>query len=160
VNTIKSYIPVVVVLLIGGLQTFGFIFEFDGLRKAAQLTAASPLPLVFSHYRGLETFSPRFSIKIEPPHAEARVIQITPERYAALDGPYNRRNMYGAAFAFGSVMKYPEEEALVTQILRYGFCNEGPLAQLISATPHDVLTVQILPKGESSMRTLPVRCSL
>lgn len=159
----KSYIISVVVISIGALQCIGFVFQSDSIRKLGQLTAASPLPLVFSHFRGLETFSPRFFLRVERDDGTPHEIPITPELYTQLDGPYNRRNLYGAAFAYGAVLQKESERFMVNEILRYGFCQNGPVRKLLDSSqitqPNDHLSAIIQPKGSSQAVILPIRCT-
>jgi hypothetical protein len=159
----KPYIISAVVIIIGALQCFGFIFQSDNIRKLGQLTAASPLPLVFSHFRGLETFSPRFFLRVERDQFAPQEVPITPELYSQLDGPYNRRNLYGAAFAYGAVLQKESERQMVNEILRYGFCQNGPIRKLLDSLqitqPHDDLSAVILPKGSAQSVILPIRCT-
>jgi hypothetical protein len=70
------------------------------IKGLASASAISPLPKVFSDVRGLETFASEFTIEATTPGQEPRLIPITPELYARLAGPYNRRNVYGAALAY------------------------------------------------------------
>jgi hypothetical protein len=91
-------------LLLGLAQMTGHGLGIDGLRAAGAVTAASPAPKVFTEVRGYETFSKRFVIVWTDPQGRERRETITPEMYSRLDGPYNRRNVYGAAIAYGPVM--------------------------------------------------------
>ena len=57
-----------------------------------------------------------------------RAVELTPEVYGRLRGPYNRRNVYGAALAFGPVLASnartrPMLEAIATRAL----CDGAPL---------------------------------
>jgi hypothetical protein len=149
------------VLLVGSLQIIGYVFDISAIRKLGQVTAASPLPLVFSHFRGLETFSPRFEVLVTAPQSTPQQISITPENYAQLSGPYNRRNVYGVAFAFGAVLQDESERRLVDRVLTYGFCDGGPLRKLLEQQrplpPHASISIRISPRqGEPSV--LEVAC--
>jgi hypothetical protein len=159
----REYIAPLLVLAIGSLQLIGYGLGVSAIRKLGQLSAASPLPLVFSHFRGLETFSPRFSIVAESDHGERREIPITPAVYSKLDGSYNRRNMYGAVFAFGAVLNHPAEYAMVNSVLSYSLCPNGPLRHLLEqerlVNTHEKLTIVIRPKHGASPTHLEVRCA-
>jgi hypothetical protein len=159
----KPYIISAVVIIIGSLQCIGFVFQSDSIRKLGQLTAASPLPLVFSHFRGLETFSPRFFLRVERDQVAPQEVPITPELDSQLDGPYNRRNLYGAAFAYGAVLQKESERLMVDGILRYGFCKNGPVRELLDSSQvtqsNDHLSAVIKPKGAAQAVILPIRCT-
>jgi hypothetical protein len=143
---------------VGALQSVAYLLDIPVLRGFAQATAASPLPLVFSHYRGLETFSPRFSILRKAPDGITEELPISPQLYATLPGPYNRRNVYGAAFAYGAVQRTPEERALVNRVLSYAMCPGGPIRSLMKGSPDDTLSVIVVPKGASDRLEIPVEC--
>ncbi len=159
----RDYIAPLLVLAIGSLQLIGYGLGVSAIRKLGQLSAASPLPLVFSHFRGLETFSPRFAILAESDSGEAREIPITPEVYSKLDGSYNRRNMYGAVFAFGAVLNQPVEYVMVNSVLSYSLCPTGPLRRLLEqerlVNPGEQLSVVIQPKNGAAPTPLEVRCA-
>jgi hypothetical protein len=114
---------------LGLLQALGFVVGSDTLRGLGAMTVASPLPFVFSSFRNLETFAAEFEIELTRPNGERVRHLVTPELYAKLDGPYNRRNTYGAVLSYGPALAAPRERALVDAVLRYGLCGRGPLAQ-------------------------------
>ena len=88
------------------------------LRAVAAATGASPAPKVFSAVQGLETYSTRFFIE-----SGGRRIELTSEVYARMRGPYNRRNVYGAALSYAPVI--PPE--LRDPVLRHALCGGAPL---------------------------------
>lgn len=158
----RSKILVALVLGIGSLQLAGYLSGIDAIRKLGAVSAASPLPLVFSHFRGLETFSPKFYVLVDR-QGSLTEIPITPATYRSLGGPYNRRNVYGAAFAFGAVLKEPSERRLVEGVLRYGFCSGGPLRALLAGSIPDGsisddsrIGIRIAPKSVKSLNPAPV----
>ena len=114
---------------LGLLQALGFAVGSAKLRGLAAMTVASPLPFVFSSFRNVETFAADFEIELTRANGERVRYRITPELYAKLDGPYNRRNTYGAVLSYGPALVAPRERALVDAVLRYGLCGRGPLAQ-------------------------------
>lgn len=133
--------PVILLLLIGSLQIIGFITQIDLLRNIGRLLTASPLPLVFSDFRGLETFSLEFSVRAISPDGSSVERQITPKLYGEFPGPYNRRNVYGAVLAYGPKLTEPSEKPLVDSVLKYGFCGNGPLTSMfqLSQVPQKVV---------------------
>src|SRR5580658_637029 len=96
---------VVVLLAIGLLQMVGDLVHVPPLKGFAAATAASPAPKVFSSVRGLETYSTRFFIEWTDIAGTFHSLEITPELYARVRGPYNRRNIYGALLAYGPVLQ-------------------------------------------------------
>jgi hypothetical protein len=113
---------------IGLLQAVGWATGFSALRGIGQMSAASPLPFVFSSFRGVETFAAEFEVELERDDGTKARFVITPQLYSKLDGPYNRRNTYGAVLSYGPALDAPSERRLVESVLRYGLCNGGPLA--------------------------------
>jgi hypothetical protein len=117
-------------LTVGLLQMAGDLIERyanppagRALKGFGAATTASPAPKVFSSVRGLETYSTRFYLEWTDLDDVNHALHVTPEVYARLRGPYNRRNVYGAALAYGPVL--PEE--LRDPVMRYALCGDAPL---------------------------------
>lgn len=90
-------------LLVLGLGLLQMVGHFCGSREMRGLglaTGFAPYPKVFCEVDGYEAFAARFELVGK--HADGSPWQgeIDPARYARLAGPYNRRNVYGAALAF------------------------------------------------------------
>ncbi len=134
-------------VLLGLLQPLGWATGLTSLRGLGALSTASPLPFVFSSFRGLETFAADFEIELVRSSGERVHYAVTPELYAKLDGPYNRRNTYGAVLSYGPALDLPEERALVLRVLTYGLCNGGPLAERFGeAEPVEAARVSVRSK--------------
>src|SRR5919106_1088490 len=88
-------------LAIGSLSMLGNAVGSDALKGIGAMICASPAPKVFSAVKGLETYSTKFRIEWIDHEGGPRSVLLTPELYARLSGPYNRRNVYGAVLAFG-----------------------------------------------------------
>lgn len=108
------------VLLIGSLQIIGYVTGVDIIRNLGRVTSSSPLPLVFSEVKGVETFASNFYMQYDDANGKQQRIKITPEMYSKLKGPYNRRNIYGAAISYGPVL--PED--LWKSVINYGLCKD------------------------------------
>ena len=123
--------------------------DLAGWRPLVGLAAAwgvSPRPRVFSDVDGLETFASRFAILWRDPGGQPRRLEITPEVYARLAGPYNRRNVYGAALSYAP--RLPDE--LWQPVYCYGLAPDGPLRRelgLPAETPG--LAVEIVTRTRS-----------
>ena len=109
-----------IIVGIGLIQIIGFIINSPLIRGIGMATASSPLPLVFTKVRGLETFASDFFICYEKKSDLLEEIKITPNLYAKFSGPYNRRNVYGAALAYGPILP----ERLLDSVLNYAFCKQ------------------------------------
>ncbi|MDH5657536.1 MAG: hypothetical protein OEZ34_16600 [Spirochaetia bacterium] len=114
-------------VLLGMLQMTGYAAGLSALRGIGFLSAASPLPLVFSHFRGFETFALDFEVEIAGMDGTIVKQKVIPELYSGLSGPYNRRNVFGAVFAYGPGFQSEDEIRLRDSVLRYGFCDPGVL---------------------------------
>jgi len=125
----KSGTAAIALTLLGLAQMTGDVLHLTPLKAIAAATAASPAPKVFSAVRGLETYSTRFFITW-PGHR----IEMTPAVYSRMRGPYNRRNVYGAALAYAPVL--PPE--LRDPVMRRALCNGAPLLREIGVDPHAI----------------------
>lgn len=112
-----------VLFTIGLLQMAGEACGSRTLKGLGAATAAAPLPKVFCDVAGLEPFASAFTLVGETRSGRVFEIPITPEIYARLSGPYNRRNAYGAALSFAP--RLPEN--LWRSVARHGLREGGPL---------------------------------
>jgi hypothetical protein len=118
----------------------GEVLGLDALRGAAAATCASPAPKVFCSVRGLETFSTRFFLEWTGRDGVARSREVDSELYARLRGPYNRRNVYGAALAYGPVLAAdPRTAPMLDAVLRRALGEPRPLLRELGIDPDDVV---------------------
>lgn len=116
-------------LAVGLVQMAAAIADVEGLRAVASATLLSPAPKVFTAVSGIETFSTRFYIEWSEPGREVRE-PLTPQRYAQLQGPYVRRNAYGAALAYGPVLATnPRTRAMLEAVLKRALGGDAPIAR-------------------------------
>lgn len=108
------------VVIIGLLQIIGYVTKIQSIRNLGIVTCASPLPIVFTEVKGVETFASDFYLRWTDDNSKEREVKITPALYSKFKGAYNRRNIYGAAISYGPVL--PEE--IWKQVLQYGLCND------------------------------------
>jgi len=113
----------VALALLGVLQMAGNTLGSQALTGLGAASAASPAPKVFSAVRGFETYSARFFVEWNEADGSLQSHPLTPERTAGLEGPYNRRNVYGAGLAYAPVL--PAE--LRDPVMRHGLCGDAPL---------------------------------
>ena len=116
-----------ILVAVSFLQIIGFSLGIKGVRGLGLATVASPLPLVFSHFRGHETFAAKFSLELYKDDRLLKTVKIDSALYSKLKGPYNRRNVFGAAFAYGPYLDQNNERELVRSVLSYGFCSKDHL---------------------------------
>ena len=110
-------------LVLGSFQMTGYLLGLTWVRGLGACSAASPFPKVFSDVRGLETFASGFTMVYETPEGLEVTETITPEYYQRLQGPYWRRNVYGAALSYGP--RLPRE--IWETVFCYGLQPGGPM---------------------------------
>lgn len=146
-----------IVVLIGALQIIGYVIKIEPIKHLGILTASSPLPIVFTEVDGMETFVNDFYIQWKDEEGQNQQVEITPEIYSRLKGPYNRRNIFGAAIAYGPIL--PEEVSKT--ILRYGLCN-GILAEELQLPLNESsasICIKTKTKGRSDEWTITINCN-
>jgi hypothetical protein len=103
------------------------------------MTCASPAPKVFSAVKGLETYSSKFRIEWIDHQGAPQSVLLTPELYARLRGPYNRRNVYGAVLAFGPVLvSEPKTKPMWESVMGHAACGKRPLLLELGIDPSTV----------------------
>lgn len=136
-----------VLVLVGVVAMVGDLVGSDALYGLGVATHASPAPKVFTVRDGLEGFSARYVLSWNeagtPQHVE-----LTPEVYAQLQGPYNRRNVYGAALAGGPFLsEHPALGPLHGAVAQYAFCEADILGELgIPAHPEGPVRLTVHPR--------------
>ena len=111
-----------------GLCAFGFsamlgdTLGIPALKGVGLASAAAPCPKVFCDTRGLEAFASEFAVTFEV-DGHKQELALTPEVYGKLKGPYNRRNVYGAALSFAPRLPEP----LWRAAFDYSLAGNGPL---------------------------------
>jgi hypothetical protein len=78
--------------------------------------------------------------------------------YAKLRGPYNRRNVYGAALAYGPVLASdPRTRAMFDEVSRYALCGDRPiLRELDIEVARDArVRIRYEPVGSTDLAGLP-----
>lgn len=115
----------ILLVLVGLMQSIGFIIDSKSIKQLGAVTVASPLPIVFTQQKGfLETFASEFTLVYNEKGKQIRV-PITPELYSKLDKPYNYRNVLGAAISYGPILPKP----LVDSVLNYAFVTPGEVSK-------------------------------
>jgi hypothetical protein len=127
-------------LTLGLLQMAGKLINQPKLAGLAAATNASPHPKVFSSVLGLETYSTSFFLDWRDQEGNPHSLELNPETYSRIRGPYNRRNVYGAALAYGPVLSANDKtKAMFDQILDYALRGEAPLLRELGIDPETVV---------------------
>lgn len=147
-------------LIVGLLQMTGDVLSIPALKGIGAATVASPAPKVFSAVRGLETYSSRFFLEWTDRNGEQHSVQLTPEMYARLAGPYNRRNVYGAALAYGPVLATDSRtQPMFQSVIFYALCRKAPLLSELGIVLTDVagpVRVRLEPREGTDTQDLPL----
>ena len=113
----------------GAASSVGYMIHENRVRGIGFASVSSPLPLVFSSYQGVETFSTTFSLNAEFQNSTTIQMEMDSSLYAKIQGSYNRQNIYGAMFSHGVFFVDPKMLHLRNEILHYAVCDPGVLMQ-------------------------------
>ena len=124
----RAYIGAAFLTACGCLQMVGDLARQPTIKAIGAATQASPAPKVFTAQNGFETFSSQFYVDWRDRSGSWHTIELTPQVYGNLRGPYNRRNAYGAALSYAPVLiSNPRTKPMFEDVTRYGFCGAAPL---------------------------------
>lgn len=116
----------------------GDILQQRWLKGLGAVSMAAPFPKVFCETEGVEGFAADFWIRFES-QGKAEEWPLTPELYGKLAGPYNRRNVYGAALAGAPFL--PEQ--MVQEVAGHAFSADGPLRKELGL-PDDAGKIRVI----------------
>jgi hypothetical protein len=128
--------PVLVLCGVGCVQMAGDLLQLSLVKGVGAALAASPQPKVFTAQNGFETYASRFYVEWEDLNGVRHSYEITPESYAGVQGPYNRRNAYGAAVSYAPVLAAnPRTAPMLAAVTEHALCGEAPLLQELGINP-------------------------
>jgi hypothetical protein len=149
----------VFLLVIGLLQMIGDLLRAPQVKGLAAATGASPAPRVFSSVQGLETFSSDFYIEWKDRNGTAHTTKLTPESYSRIKGPYNRRNVFGAALSYAPVLASdPRTRPMYDAVVRYALCGPAPLLGEMGIDPMDLSErpfIRLVPRYDTRFGDTP-----
>lgn len=129
------------------------------LKAIAAATAASPAPKVFTAVRGYEPLSTTFQLEWVDASGEPRSAPVDAERVAGLRGPYNRRNVYGAALAFGPALASDARtRPLLEAVLARSLAGEASILAELGVDPgatRGPLRVRYAVRPDRDLRGMP-----
>ena len=140
-RTVRINLIAIIIFGFGLSQMVGYLLKVPALRGLGGASTIAPFPKVFSDVDGIETFASSFAIQFTDREGRLQQMAITPEVYATLAGPYNRRNVYGAAFSYGPTPRFPKP--LFDCVFQYGLIDPGPLREEFGL-PADMLDVRMI----------------
>ena len=151
---IKSLATMSLLIGLGSVQMLGDLLANTQLKGFGLATHASPAPKVFTAQEGFETFSSQFFLRWQDTEGKRHKLELTPEIYQGIKGPYNRRNVYGAAISYSPVLsRNPKTKAMFDAVSDYAFCGGAPLLLELSIDPKTVrypLSLELKPRDTQS----------
>jgi hypothetical protein len=149
---------------LGSLQIAAEALSMPRVKALAAALQVSPAMKVFTAHEGYETHAAHFSLSWRDTGGARHVLELDPTTYAGVRGPYNRRNVYGAAFAYGPLLRAdPRLRAMQESVMSYAFCEPGALRTELGI-PADTtrLTAHVIPLRRVSRTDLEssweIRC--
>ncbi|MFC7339278.1 hypothetical protein ACFQY0_18945 [Haloferula chungangensis] len=110
----------VALLVIGLSQMMGYLSGIRAMRGIGLASGVAPFPKVFCAADGYEAFAAKFFVEGTFPNGEVWSREVDPQWYASMHGPYNRRNVYGAALAFAPRLPVELRDAVLEEALKPG----------------------------------------
>jgi len=126
-------------LALGVLQMGGDLLHLPFLKNLGAASAASPAPKVFCAREGYEAYATRFFLEWVDEWGELHSLPLQAEAAGRLRGPYNRRNVYGAALAYGPILPEP----LRGPVLTCGLRGEAPVLRELGIDPTGIREVWV-----------------
>ena len=128
IRYIKSNLFYFLLLALGLAQVFGKVFQFPSLQQLGYISAASPLPLVFTDIYGYETFASDYELEYTTVSGhKGKITKMDRKYFSALAAPHNLKGTYSIAIAYIPI--FPEN--MIKSVLECGYCNKGRLAKAI-----------------------------
>lgn len=128
-----------VLLAIGLFQMTGDLLDLPLLRNLGKASALAPAPKVFCAVDGYEAYATTFALEWIDRDGGRHSRPLTADTVDRLRGPYNRRNVYGAALAYGPILP----DRLRTPVLNYGLTGDAPMLREMGIDPRGVREVWI-----------------
>ena len=146
----------VVVGAVASLQMAGYIIGNVPMRGIGAATTIAPFTKVFSDVDGYEPFASEFTLRYRDAGGTLVETGITPALASRFGGPYNRRNMYGAALSYAPRLP----SSLWEPVFCHGLVH-GPLRDELGLAGATDISVTIRTKtvGRHDVWPLEPRCS-
>ena len=159
---VKSALVFCFLVGLGSAQMLGDVLGLPKLKGLAAATQVAPAMKVFTAHDGYETHAARFSLHWVNAEGAPQVLELDPHTYRSVKGPYNRRNVYGAALAYGPILRGdPRTRPMQESVMRYAFCAPGELRRELGI-PADAqdLRVRVQPTRADARRDLELEWSI
>ena len=163
----KEKLAFLFLIIIGLMQLTGDLTGLPAIKAIGAATGASPAPKVFTAHQGFETYSSRFYIDWQDSAGNEKSLQLTPQVYRGITGPYNRRNAYGATFSYAPVLTMSAyTKPMFESAAHYALCGDAPILHElgiliegeVSAIRVRLAPRQTLPKGHPWKLNYEINC--
>jgi hypothetical protein len=124
-------------LALGLFQMTGALLGFPILQNIGKASALAPAPKVFCAVDGYEAYATQFFLEWIDRDGGPHTLPLTADRVDRLRGPYNRRNVYGAALAYGPILP----GRIRSSVLTYALTGDAPLLREMGIDPAGVRDV-------------------
>ena len=156
----RAWIVPALLVVLGLMQMAGDLLGIDALKGIGAVSGASPAPKVFSSVMGLETYSTDFFIEGRDAEGRRVTVPLTSERYADIRGPYNRRNVYGAALVYGPILSTETTTAaMYDAIITFALCGDAPIARELELPldpAREPIRIRLEPQPGTDLGGLPL----
>jgi hypothetical protein len=126
--TTREAIVFAFLVMLGSMQMAGDVFGAPRLKAFGAATQVAPAMKVFTAHQGYETHAARFTLRWESDDGVAGALVLGPTAYRGVAGPYNRRNVYGAALAYAPLLRADSRTlGMQESVMRYAFCTPAPM---------------------------------
>lgn len=149
----RILIATVILIFLGTIKVIADICGWPTISAVAAVTQTAPAMKVFTAHNGYETFSSIYTLSLIDADDKHHVFTLTPEIYDGLKGPYNRRNVYGAAIAYGPILSSSTHTSAMWQsVARSAFCEHASIIHELGVNVTEVKTVvmQYQPMNDTS----------
>ena len=129
-------------MALGSCAMVGDLLRIPELKGIGVASVAAPLPKVFSSVDGWETFAAEFVLLLGPADGNAEEVVLDPRLAKRLRGPYNRRNVYGAALSYAPRLP----QTIWEPVFCHGFGPSGTLRGELGLPPEVPIRVRLRSK--------------
>jgi hypothetical protein len=151
----RAQLAAVALIALAVAQPIADIAAMPRLKAVLAATQVAPAMKVFTAQQGFETYASRYFISWREPDGRAQRIELTPQIYGRMQGPYNRRNVYGAALSYGPVLRSSAQtRPMADSVAAYAFCTPGGLLRELRLTdaPPSAVEIELVPRREPARK--------
>jgi hypothetical protein len=161
---VRSMLAAACLVMLGSLQMVADLAQWPQVKGVAAALQVAPAMKVFTAHQGYETHAARFHLSWTDRTGAPQILALDPRTYARVGGPYNRRNVYGAALAYGPLLRAdPKLRAMQASVMQHAFCRPGTMRAEIGL-PYEAnsLTMHVTPTRATARHDLElsweIRC--